>query len=155
VESRAQKGRRILVIDDDPLMHQLARTVLGRGGYEILSATSGRGGIEISVLELPRAIILDYVMQDMDGLETLRQLKSSEALKDIPVLMMTGTLDSSMCEQFVSAGAAACLPKPFLAADLLNLVQRLAPGPAGAVPDSCDALEASGQAPSVSPTSSD
>lgn len=130
METSEHQKPRLLVIDDDPLMHRLFSSVLQRLGYEVLIATSGRAGIQMAAEHLPQLIILDYVMPDMDGMDTLKELKSLEQTRSIPVLMATGYLDAASNERFLAAGAAGCVGKPFEAATLIQLVQKLAMDPA-------------------------
>ncbi len=115
------------MIDDDPVMLHLFKNVLHHGGYEVLIAENGLKGIELAASEMPVLIVLDYVMPDLDGLETLKRLKSRESTRDIPVVMLTGHLDDKTSTQFIAARASACFPKPFDPAALLSLVQKLIP----------------------------
>ncbi len=107
-------------------MHRLFSNVLQRLGYEVLIATSGRAGIQMAAEHPPQLIILDYVMSDMDGMGTLKELKSLQWARSIPVVMATGYLDPASNERFLAAGAAGCVAKPFDAATLTQLVQKLA-----------------------------
>ncbi|HEY5913353.1 MAG TPA: response regulator [Verrucomicrobiae bacterium] len=118
-------GQKVLVIDDDPVMHRLFQNILHHASYEVVVASTGVEGIQLAEREAPLLVILDYVMPDMDGLDTLKELKKRQATKGIPVLIATGFLDAMVNEQFLAAGAAACLSKPFSAPVLLDLVQKL------------------------------
>lgn len=126
---------RLLVIDDDPVMHRLFGNLLHQLGFEVLIANSGLAGLQMAAQHLPKLILLDYVMPDMDGLDTLKELKSSEKARNIPVLIVTGYLDPASSEQFMAAGAAACLAKPFEANVLGDLVKKLV-APAAPTPGS-------------------
>lgn len=126
------EGRVILVIDDDMVMRRLFENILHHIGCPVLVAQSGTEGTELAIRNLPQLIILDYVMPDMDGLEVLKELKSRPETRNIPVLMATGYLDASASAQFLAAGAAACLAKPFEARQLEALVEKLLPRNAAA-----------------------
>ncbi len=121
------EGRGALVIDDDVVMRRLFENILRHIGCQVLTAQSGREGIDLAVRHLPQLIILDYVMPDMDGLAVLKELKSLAETGTIPVLMATGYLDAGATAQFLAAGAAACLAKPFEARQLEALVEKLLP----------------------------
>ena len=121
------EGQRVLVIDDDPLMQRLFSNILQHLGCQVLVASTGEQGIELALQHLPQLIILDYVMPDMDGLDTLKVLKGREETSRIPVLIATGFLDAAANDQFLIAGAAACLSKPFEAGALMRLVEKLLP----------------------------
>lgn len=80
---------RILVIDDNPGIVEVFVTMLKRGGYETYSAGSGAEGLEMLVDFTPDLILLDIMMEPMDGWETLENIKLNPATRDIPVMMLT------------------------------------------------------------------
>ena len=61
-------GQKVLIVDDDPIVHRVLRHYLERIGYEIISATNGRQAIELATSQLPQLIILDVRMPEMGGL---------------------------------------------------------------------------------------
>ncbi len=79
----------ILVIDDSPFIVDIFVTMLERGGYTVYSANSGPEGIELLKTVTPDLILLDIMMEPMDGWETLVAIKQNLATKDIPVMMLT------------------------------------------------------------------
>ena len=99
------KGQKVLVIDDDPVMHRLFGNILHQVGYTVMVANCGLTGLDLAEHDQPQIIILDYVMPDMDGLETLKELKSRESTRSIPVLIATGYLDAPSSEKFMTAAA--------------------------------------------------
>jgi len=127
-------GQKILIVDDDVLIHQLYQHHLQRAGYEVIAATNGVEGIEVAARELPQLIIMDVMMEGMDGLAALRELKKMEATSAIPVIVITGNVAAHEAARHESelAGAALFLTKPFSPARLLSEVQRLVPGPSPA-----------------------
>ena len=126
--AKGHEGQKVLVIDDDPVMHRLFTNILQHVGYEVLLAGTGEQGLQMALERIPQLIILDYVMPDMDGLGTLKQLKAREETSRIPVLIATGYLDAASNQQFLDAGATACTAKPFEPLSLVALVERLVPG---------------------------
>ncbi len=120
-----REGRLTLVVDDDVVMRRLFENILRHVDCPVLIAQSGVEGIDLASRHHPRLIILDYVMPDMDGLEVLKELKSRAETQNIPVLMATGYLNAEANAQFLAAGAAACLAKPFEASQLETLVGKL------------------------------
>jgi DNA-binding response OmpR family regulator len=111
-------ARRILVIDDSDLIRQVAQLGLARAGWEVLTAEGGREGAALAETERPDAILLDVVMDDLDGPATLVLLREQEATRDIPVLFLTARPQDAIGAD----GAAGVLAKPFdvgsLAADV-------------------------------------
>ena len=81
---------RILVVDDDPMMHQILKATIQAEGYEFLLSPNGKGALAIAIAEKPDLIILDVNMPDMNGMEVCRAIKSEPAAKKIPVIMLTG-----------------------------------------------------------------
>jgi len=79
----------IMVIDDSPFIVDIFVTMLERGGYTVYSANSGPEGIELLKTVTPDLILLDIMMEPMDGWETLVAIKQNLATKDIPVMMLT------------------------------------------------------------------
>jgi CheY-like chemotaxis protein len=120
-------AQKILMVDDDPLMHRLFQRQLERAGYQMVSATNGLEALEVVERELPQLIVMDIMMAGMDGLGAIRQLKKKEATKDIPVIVVTAEVsahDASRRES-EAAGAACFLTKPLSPAKLLEEIQRL------------------------------
>ncbi len=117
--------QKALVADDDPLMRRLCSGVLELAGCQVIAAKNGREAVELATRELPQVIIMDIAMAEMNGLEALRQLKHSETTRDIPVIIISGAEDAKTREESVLSGAAMFLSKPFRAARLREVVQRL------------------------------
>ena len=123
---------KVLVVDDDPLMHRLFQRHLERAGYQMISAMDALEGLEMAARELPQIIVMDVMMPEIDGLEAIRRLRKNEATKAIPVIVITANVTSYQASQRESAacGAASFLTKPLSPARLLQEVQRLMPPPA-------------------------
>jgi signal transduction histidine kinase/DNA-binding response OmpR family regulator len=79
----------VLVIDDDPVQRDLMKRFLGKEGFNVRAAASGREGLRLARQIHPVAITLDVMMPEMDGWSVLRALKADAALRDIPVVMLT------------------------------------------------------------------
>ena len=120
---------RILLVDDDPLMHVLYRKHLEGGGYELLGAKDGTEALAIVSREAPSLIIIDIVMPGIDGLSVVRKFKKDEATKNIPVVVITSVVGAMAATKRESenSGASGFLPKPFSAGQLLDEVRRLVP----------------------------
>ncbi len=124
--------QKILMVDDDALMHRLYQQHLERAGFQLLSTSDSARALELAERELPQLIIMDVIMAGMDGLTALRQLKRSETTKSIPVIVVTGSISehhASRREAMLS-GAASFLTKPLSPSQLLAEVRRVVPPPA-------------------------
>jgi CheY-like chemotaxis protein/anti-sigma regulatory factor (Ser/Thr protein kinase) len=83
------EGGDILVIEDEPSSARLLQTYLADAGYRVRIAPDGETGIAMSRSTRPAAIVLDILLPGIDGWEVLRQLKSDQALRDVPVIIAT------------------------------------------------------------------
>ncbi|MBE9044250.1 response regulator [Pleurocapsales cyanobacterium LEGE 10410] len=99
----------ILVIDDDPTIHNLLERFLNKKGFEVKIANSGLKGIQLAKKLQPQAITLDVMMPGMDGWSVLTALKSDPETADIPVIMMTIVNDRNLG---YALGAAEYVLKP-------------------------------------------
>ena len=105
---------RILLIEDEDHIREIAQLSLESiGGWDVLSAGSGREGIELARMERPDAILLDVMMPEMDGPSTLQALREEPATKDIPVVFMTAKVQPAERRELSDVGAAGIIPKPF------------------------------------------
>ena len=107
------KRTRILLIDDAPEVLRILGGKLTKAGFEVLYASDGNEGREIARRIKVDLILLDIRMPVMDGMDTLKRLKSEEITKDIPVIMFTSGDLSREAETAVinDLGAAAYIQK--------------------------------------------
>jgi adenylate cyclase len=101
--------RRALIIDDEDTSRDILRQILMREGFDVMTAESGRQGIEMARDFRPSVITLDVLMPDPDGWSTLQALKRDVGLRDIPVIMITIVDEEN---RGYALGAAAYLTKP-------------------------------------------
>jgi signal transduction histidine kinase/DNA-binding response OmpR family regulator len=86
--SRARNGK-ILLIDDDPHLHELVDEHLGGRGFSMLHASTGAEGLEKAAGEEPDLVLLDLMMDGMDGFEVAARLKDDPATRGIPIVVIT------------------------------------------------------------------
>jgi adenylate cyclase len=115
---------RILVVDDVPENVRLLEAVLEANGYEVVSATSGRGALELALSASPDIVLLDVMMPQPDGLAVCRQLRAQEETAVLPVIMLTAS-EGSEKTTAIEAGADDFLPKPFNRDELLTRIRSL------------------------------
>ena len=116
---------KILVVDDQPYMHALMRHNLQRAGCEMIAASNGHEAIEASLRHSPHVIVMDVMMEGMDGLTALKHLKADEATRNIPVIMITANAHQMTRDDAEKSGAALFLTKPFSPTKLLQEIQKL------------------------------
>lgn len=106
--------RRILLIDDDQGIREVARTVLEMvGGYAVETAASGLEGLEQARTSPPDAIVLDVMMPGLDGPETFALLQEHAETCNVPVILLTAKTQAADRTRFASLGVAGMLAKPF------------------------------------------
>ena len=118
-------GRKILVVDDEPMMRKFIECSLRAGGYdEVIFCTNGSGVPKLALRESPQLIIMDVIMPGGNGMRAYRTLKTTSGTAGIPVIMTSGfnvlAVDphsGNSPEQFLS--------KPFTAGRLLEEVNRV------------------------------
>ncbi len=84
-----KKRKKILVVDDDPVIVRLLNKLLLNDGYEFLAAYDGGEGVRMALEENPDLILLDVIMPDLRGTDVVRVLKESKKTKEIPIVFMT------------------------------------------------------------------
>src|SRR5437868_765545 len=95
----------VLVIDDDPLNRRLLEHNLVNDGHRVVTAEDGREGLERIRAEPPDVVLLDILMPEIDGFDVLAQVKADNALRDIPVIMISGLDDFESVIRCIELGA--------------------------------------------------
>ena len=107
----SSENRKILIADDEARMRALVRDYLRMKGFQVLEAENGREALEVFQREPDIALILlDVMMPEMEGFETLKELRH---ISDVPVLMLTARAEEQDELQGFSLGADEYIAKPF------------------------------------------
>jgi two-component system KDP operon response regulator KdpE len=125
-------GQRILVVDDDPRLIRLVREVLCAAGYDVLTRVEGQAAIEAVAVEQPALVVLDILLNDVDGYHVCRRVRE---FSDVPIIMLTGRATEVERLRGFDAGADDYITKPFSSKELLariRAVLKRAKGEAGA-----------------------
>ena len=101
--------RRILIVDDDPLLLQFLTDVIGHAGYETVSAASGEQALQLIAEREPDMALLDITMPGMTGLELARHLKTHTT---VPFMFLSAIGDSESTKQAAAYGAVGYMLKP-------------------------------------------
>ncbi len=119
-------GAMVLVVDDDPLVHQLLKTELEREGMRVLLASDGVEAMTLSRQHRPSAIVLDINLPKLDGWTVLAELKADPTLATIPIIIIS--IEEQRARGF-ALGACEYLVKPIDPERLVSIVSRsVAPG---------------------------
>lgn len=111
----------LLVVDDQYGVRRLIQELFSQAGYKVSLASNGREALEQVQTNPPVLVLLDMRMPVMDGMEALRLLKQMHP--DLPCIMMTAVEDGEQISLALSAGAQACISKPFDIFALRELVE--------------------------------
>lgn len=114
-------GVKILVADDEPSIRSLVCSMLDKE-YRVIGAGDGEEAIRMTRAQKPDLILMDIMMPKIDGYIACYTIKSDPALKDIPVVMLTGIgheLNVKLSQQF---GADGYLTKPFRLQELMEVI---------------------------------
>lgn len=117
-----EKQHRILVADDDESVRSLLDEMLTRIGYAVETAADGFEAISMLAFDID-LILLDLMMPGMDGFDVARQMKETEAFRDIPIIMVTGLSSREDRIRAIQAGANDFIAKPV---DLTEVKVRVA-----------------------------
>ena len=118
--SSTPRRRRILVVDDEPRMIHFIRLNLEHDGFEVYEATSGLKTLDQFRDQLPDLILLDVMMPDIDGFETLRLIRE---ISNVPVIMLTAKGDEEDRVKGLELGADDYITKPFSPRELVSRVR--------------------------------
>jgi putative two-component system response regulator len=113
----------ILAVDDDPAILDVVAQVLVEEGYDVLTASSGRLAVELAREHLPRLILLDLMMPEMNGWQVVAALQASPLTRAIPILLLSARRDTELMAN--ALGVSAYLEKPFDLDELLARVRRI------------------------------
>lgn len=116
--------RRILIIDDDHLLCDLACSTFSGAGYATESAANGAKGLAALRRERADLVLLDAAMPVLDGFETLAKIRADAALRDIPIVMLTAKRTTADVKRAMSLGITGYIAKPFDSRTLVARVER-------------------------------
>lgn len=115
------KGKSILVVDDDPMVTAGTSMRFKANGYQTRLAEDGVAAVESVADEAPDLIVMDVRMPRLDGISALRRLRADEATKRIPVVILSASMRDE--ETALDAGASFFVKKPYRGADLLEAAE--------------------------------
>lgn len=122
----SDKKAKVLIVDDDAFLSGIYATKLELEGFEVVSARDGEEGLKAAAKESPDLILLDVLMPKLDGFEVLKRLKSDEAVKAIPVIMLTNLGQKEDIEKGMQDGAEDYLIKAhFVPAEAVEKIKKV------------------------------
>lgn len=121
--------RVVLYIEDNFHNRRLVNKILTSRGYSVVEAEDGESGLEKVRTLKPPLILLDITLPKMDGIEVVRQIKSDESVRHIPVIAVTASAMRGDRERFLESGCDDYLSKPIQMVELIEMVDKHYSGP--------------------------
>ena len=113
---------RLLLIEDDKSIREPLQQRLALKGYEVLTASNGKRGLELAITKRPQLVILDVMMPEMDGWEVCKKIRKSSV---VPILMLTALNDEFDRITGLELGADDYMSKPFSTNELIARIKAL------------------------------
>ncbi len=101
--------KKILVIEDFPKVREVLEIFLAKAGYRVFVASSGKDGIELARREQPDLMLIDFKLQDLDGMEVLRRLRTFD--KEAKIFIISGLYAEDLEKEALDNGATGFLSK--------------------------------------------
>ncbi|WP_158965849.1 response regulator transcription factor [Chachezhania sediminis] len=121
-------GRKVLLIEDEANIAEAIRFLLSREGWQVRVHADGADAVQVIRDMAPDLVILDVMLPGKSGMDVLQELRSTEVMKALPVLMLTARGQSRDREMAERAGASRFMTKPFSNAEVLTAVRDLVAG---------------------------
>ncbi|MDX1510467.1 MAG: response regulator [Nitriliruptorales bacterium] len=118
-------ARRVLIVDDDPIILDIVTTVLDLEDFSVTTAEDGETALELVAKEPPDVMVLDVMMPGMSGLEVCAKLRSSEEHARLPIVLLTARDTDEDRRAGMDAGADYYLSKPFSPLELIDIIEEL------------------------------
>jgi len=103
--------KKILFIEDESALQETFKNLLGKEGYNVLSAFDGQSGLKLAKEEKPDLILLDLILPKVHGFDVLKELKKSSETKEIPVIVLTNLENPEHIGKVLELGATTYLVK--------------------------------------------
>ncbi|KPK35417.1 MAG: hypothetical protein AMK70_05370 [Nitrospira bacterium SG8_35_1] len=113
--------KKILIIDDEPIIRTSCERTLAPKGYAVTSAASGAEGLALLEKEPFSVVLLDFKMPDMDGMEVLKKIQASSS--SAKVIIITGYSNVDTAVRALRSGAYNYIEKPFTPDKILSAVK--------------------------------
>lgn len=106
-----QNKKKVLIIEDDPLLVKMYTTKFSSDGFEVISASDGLEGLKLALEKVPDVIILDIMMPKMSGHDVLAKMRTSSKTNKIPVIVLSNLTQQSEAQKAIDLGAKEYMAK--------------------------------------------
>jgi len=113
--------RKVLIIEDELIIQRLVRVVFERDGFEVFLANDGSEGIRLALTNPPHIIILDIMMEGLNGFEVCKMLRANSSLRRTAIIIVSARSFKPDIDKAMELGADSYVVKPFSPQDLLTI----------------------------------
>ena len=114
--------QKVLIADDEPYVARVLKLVLQQEGYQVICVNTGKEALDVFAGLQPDIVVTDVKMPRMSGRELVEAIRAMEGKKNIPVVVMTSTLESENREWVHQLGNISFLGKPVSPRDLIRVI---------------------------------
>lgn len=122
-QMQPSKTAKILIVEDEPNLRKLLEVIIGKEGYEVITAGNGEEAWDTINQQVPDLLLTDLMMAKMDGIELCRRIRSQSQFDQVPILMLTAKDEQVDKYQGFREGADDYLTKPFDPVELVFRIQ--------------------------------
>lgn len=115
--------KKILVVDDSATSVMWQTMILRNGPYDVVTARDGQAGVDVALAERPDLVLMDVMMPGMNGFEACAAIRDKQAMRDVPIIMVTTRSELASVEQGFAAGCTEYITKPIDRTELLSKVR--------------------------------
>ena len=118
----AARGELILVADDDDDVRELVVFRLERAGYRVVTAADGQEAVEVALERSPDVCVIDVMMPKLDGYQVTERLRASPGFAQVPIVLLTASVQDAAVSRGFEVGASDYIKKPFGPDELLERI---------------------------------
>ncbi len=118
----AARGALILVADDDGDVRELVVFRLERAGYRVVTAADGQEAVEVALERSPDVCVIDVMMPKLDGYQVTERLRASPGFAEVPIVLLTASVEDAAVSRGFEVGASDYIKKPFGPHELLERI---------------------------------
>lgn len=119
-------GKTVLLVEDEPNIIEAISFLLIRDGWQVKTHSDGADAVQVILNTAPDLLILDVMLPNRSGFEILVDLRNNEAMRNLPVLMLTAKGQAKDRETAEKIGANLYMTKPFSNREMIEAVRQLA-----------------------------
>jgi DNA-binding response OmpR family regulator len=116
---------KVLLVDDEKSILMMLEVNFRAAGFDVVTATSGAGALEMAVAARPDAVVLDLGLPDLDGWEVVKRLRELDSVASTPVVVLSGTDRNDALVRGYASTVEAYVTKPVEPDELVQTVRRV------------------------------